>query len=331
VNIIFLRGSVPPKNEHPEKLLYEYMSECEDCWTQLFWSLTRNLSARAELLYQRDRRGTSEFQVYQNGYFFTDKRINSIKTYSPEFVPDLIVCRGGFDYYEPFVKRFPKAKKVYYGAGVRSYPKGYNKYDLFLVDSAKQKRKIEKKGHKAELFIKPAALLFEPKEAEKKYDICFIANATQGSIKRHELFLKSFAGSRFKILNLGNKDKKYVKLAQRLAVNITWGEWSLRKKLPSKISQCKVGVCCSTNYDSCPRVIPEYLACGLPVVATKNMNFWHEKYITPETGLLVEDNKLKKGVKKVLNRDYDTRSYYENNLDMEQASQYLCELIKEIL
>jgi len=61
------------------------------------------------------------------------------------------------------------------------------------------------------------------------------------------------------------------------------------------------------------------------------MNFWHEKYITPETGLLVEDNKLKKGVKKVLNRDYDTRSYYENNLDMEQASQYLCELIKEIL
>lgn len=328
MNIIFLRGSVPPKNEHPEKLLYDDIEDCSDVWSQLFYYLTRNFSAKAELLYQNKINIETSFVVSD---FFTERRVPKLKRYAPDFIPDLIVCRGGFDYYEPFIKKYPKAKQVYYGAGVRYYPEGYNKYDLFLVDSPKQKKKIDKKGHRAELFIKPAAMLFEPKDTEKQYDICFIANGTQRGIKRHELFLKSFAGSKYKILNLGNISKKIVKLAQQLAVNITWGDWSLRKYLPPKISQCKVGVCCSTNYDSCPRVIPEYLACGLPVVATKNINFWHDKYITPETGLLVEEDGLKKGVKKILRCHYDVRPYYDNYLNMEEASEHLHGLIEEIL
>lgn len=328
MNIIFLRGSVPPKNEHPEKLLYDDIEDCSDVWSQLFYYLTRNFSAKAELLYQNKINIETSFVVSN---FFTEKKVPKLRKYSPDFEPDLIVCRGGFDYYEPFIKKFPKAKKVYYGAGVRSYPQGYNKYDLFLVDSPKQRKKIVAKGKRAELFIKPAATLFEPKDVEQKYDICFMANATQGSIKRHEFFLKSFAGSKYKILNLGNIDKKYVKLAKQLAVNITWGDWSLRKHLPEKISQCKVGVCCSTNYDSCPRVIPEYLACGLPVVATKNINFWHEKYITSETGLLVSEDNLKKGVKKILRGVYNVYPCYENDLNMERSVEYLYHLIKKIL
>lgn len=328
MNIIFLRGSIPPKSEHPEKLLYNDITDCSDVWVQLFYYLAQKLFAKAELLYQHRYKRYTDYVVSD---FFTEKRVYKLKKYFPDFYPDLIVCRGGFDFYEPFIKKYPKAKKVYYGAGVRSYPQGYDKYDLFLVDSLKQKKLVKSKGKRSALFIKPAATLFKPQDVEKKYDICFMANASQGNIKRHELFLRTFAGSKYKILNLGNIDKKYVKLAKQLAVNIDWGDWSLRKYLPAKISQCKVGICCSTNYDSCPRVISEYLACGLPIIVTKNVNFWHEKYITKETGLLVGEDKLKMGVKRVLRGQYDVYPYYQNNLNMGKAVEHLCGLIENIL
>ena len=105
---------------------------------------------------------------------------------------------------------FPNAVKIYYGAGKRFYPTRYDNYNLFLVDSRKQLKTIRAKHKRAALFIKPAATLFKPVNVEKKYDICFVANAGQAKIKRHNLFLRAFAGSRFKILNLGNTNKKLI-------------------------------------------------------------------------------------------------------------------------
>jgi glycosyltransferase involved in cell wall biosynthesis len=325
MKIIFLRGSVPPANEHPEKLLYNFIEECEDQWTQLFYYLTKSLGATGELLYQGGNRES-------NFVDFTDMWVKKIAKYDCGYEPDLIVCRGGFDYYDKFVKRFPKAKKVYYGAGKRYYPKtGFTHYDLFLADSKKQRKKIKAKGKRSKLFIKPAATLFKPYNVDKKYDICFMANASQSDIKRHILLIKSFANTEYTILNLGNTDKRLIQLAKKYNVNITWGGWHLRKHLPEKISQCKVGICCSTNYDSCPRVIPEYLACGLPVIATSNMNFWHDKYITNKTGVLVNEHDLLGGIQDALKIKAGVRRYYDNNLGMEKAVEHLKKLVENIL
>ena len=243
MNILFLRGSIPPKKEHPEKLYYDTIENCEDMWTQLFYFLTKNFNAKAELLYQGGKRN---FQVSD---FFVEKWVKSFKTYSPGNNPDLIVCRGGFPFYDDILKRYPKAKKVYYGAGVRFYPKSdFDKYDLFLVDSKSQLKKIKNKHKKnAHLFIKPAALLFKPYNEEKIYDVCFMGNASHAHIKRHKLLIKSFANTPYKILNLGNKSKEFIKFAKKMNVNIEWGGWDLRKNLPQKISQCKISICCSTN------------------------------------------------------------------------------------
>ena len=105
----------------------------------------------------------------------------------------------------------------------------------------------------------------------------------------------------------------------------------MRKDLPKLVSSCRVGVCCSTNYDSCPRVIPEYLACGLPVVATSNINFWHSKYITEETGIVVPDNLLVCGIRQCLGKNFDTRTYYDEYLSLSKSSSYLCDLLRGIL
>jgi glycosyltransferase involved in cell wall biosynthesis len=323
MNIVFLRGSVPPKNEHPEKLLYKKINQCEDMWTQLFYYVTQKLNAHGTLLYQN---GNRKFKVNNS---FMEKWVPSIGTHKEP--ADLIVCRGGFPYYDGFIKRYPKAKKVYYGAGKRFYPQGFIHYNLFLTDSLKQSRIIRRRGSKSSLFIKPAATMFSPVKCEKEYDICFMANATQAKIKRHRLFLKSMAGTGHRILVLGNTNKKWINLAKELKLDVTWGEWSLRKDLPAKISKCKVGVCCSTNYDSCPRVIPEYLACDLPVVATDNINFWHDKYITEDTGILVNEANLKEGIQKALEGTFSPRSYYDKALSMPMAAGYLASLIKKTL
>ena len=325
MNVVFLRGSVPPKNENPEKLLYETIETCEDVWTQLFYYLTRAINAKAEILYDN---GDREFRIDDD---VTEKWVH-LSRYTPPFTPDLIVCRGGFPYYDTFLRNFPKSKKVYYGAGRRFYPTTeFTEYDLFLCDSKSQRDQIRAKGKTAELFIKPAATMFSPRRVEKAYDICFTANATQKAIKRHAMFIKQFAGKGYKILSLGNLDKNLIRMAHEHNVNITWNGWALRNLLPEKISQCRVGLCCSTNADSCPRVIPEYLACGLPVVATNNINFWHDKYITPSSGVLVDEDCLVEGVEIVYGKGVGAfaHEHYKQNIGMPKAVAHLRRLIGE--
>ena len=309
MNIIFLRGAVPPAKEHPEKLKYSNIENCEDMWTQLFYYISKRLDAKAEVLYS----GKTKIAFVDGN--FSEKWVN-LKTYSPAFKPDLIICRGGFDYYLDFIKRFKHAKKIYYGAGKRFYPLGYNKYDLFFVDSPVQRNYILNKHKNVSLFIKPASTIFSPVKCEKKYDVCFVANSTQKSIKRHDLLINAANKLSLKTMIIGNTDKSLINKHK----NIHWAGWLLRKHLPALISSCKMAVCCSSNYDSCPRVIPEYLACGLPVIVTSNVNFWRSKYITDQTGLCVPEKKLSDGILSCLKGSWSPRDYYKKHLSMSNAA-----------
>lgn len=327
MRITFLRGAIPPKHEHPEKLLYDTIEECEDMWTQLFWYLLQELGAQGELLYQG---GSREFVIDGS---LTERWIPSIAKHEPSHEPDIIIARGGFPYYDDFMRRFPRARKAYYGAGKRYYPTtGFTDYELFLTDAPSQLDKIRARGKRAELFIKPAATMFCPAPDEaKQYDVCFVANAAQELIKRHAMLIKALAGSGLRCLNIGNTSLGLVRKARAMGSDISWAGWHLRKHLPRLISQCRVGVCCSTGYDSCPRVIPEYLACGLPVVVTRSVNFWRDRYVTPMTGVVVDDDQLLGGIREALKRfqGRDAREHYTQNLSMTEASKWLKSLLSE--
>lgn len=327
MNIVFLRGRIPPKNEHPEKLIYNSIENCEDMWTQLFFLLLKNTGSDGELIYDGGNR------VFKYTNFFTERWVPSIKKHILKSTPDLIIARGGFDFYEKFISRYKLSKKIYYGAGKRFYPKeGYfSGYDLFLVDSNKQFKKISNLNKKVGLFIKPASSIFHHVDnCPKKYDICFIANASQKIIKRHDLLLKSFAGSGYKILSIGNTDPDLIRKARRLNVDIEWGGWMSRSNMVEKINQCKVGICCSSGYDSCPRVIPEYLSCGIPVVVTESVNFWKSKYITTETGVVVRDDKILEGSRYCLSKKLLPLDYYSKELSIDRAVSLLSGYIDEI-
>ena len=326
MHIVFLRGAVPPPSEHPEKLLYDSIENCEDMWTQLFHRVLQFSGATGELLYQT---GTKDRRTVVSGPM-VERWVPSIKKYTPDQQTDVIIARGGFDYYDGFVQRFPVAKKIYYGAGKRFYPQGYNDYDLFLVDTEKQLRKVWGKGRKAEYLLKPAATLFSPQDVDKIYDVCFMANATQADIKRHKWLIKQLAGSTLRVLNIGNTNKKLKAFAKERGALVTWAGWHLRKDLPALISQCRVGVCCSTAVDSCPRVIPEYLACGLPVLVTPDVRFWRERYLTEDTGVPVSDDAVVRGAHCLMERALDPHPYYTANLSMDAAAKRLVDQVKDL-
>ena len=96
----------------------------------------------------------------------------------------------------------------------------------------------------------------------------------------------------------------------------------------------------NSDIDSCPRVIPEMLACGLPIVVLDGVRFWKDKYIEStassrnpfSTGEIANKENFWNFVESVLNnlKLYDPRKYYEQNLSLTLAAKFLRGKIDEI-
>jgi len=188
-------------------------------------------------------------------------------------VPDIIFARGGLPVYDKSLNRYPNAYKIYYGAGKRFLPTGGIRYNLVLVDSMKQWQKANAMGLNAKIFNKPAAPHFRPIKVTKKYDVCYVGDGRFGfraKIKGLKWLYKT-APKWAKILHLG-WNGKYSPPDNVKVKRVRRGD------MPYKMSMCKVGVVPYTSYDSAPRVIPEMTACGLPIVASDEVNFARGSY-----------------------------------------------------
>lgn len=319
MKILLLRGQVP-RDRDPKEIIFEKIEDCDDVWTQLvFHMLSEN--DLGEVWYWGGKR------KYQFTKQFIERWIPDFNHYQSQFNPDVIFCRGGFSEYHSVLNRYPNAFKIYYGAGRRFLPQpGFSNYNLILQDSQEQLNICQNKypNIKSSLFIKPAAdNIFYPKEVEKIYDVCFPANGSQENIKGHK-FVFQTAPKELKILNLGNNTRKteYPRNVRRKRV--------LKSQMAEEYSRCKVGiVCCSGKVDSCPRVIPEMLACGLPIVVLNEVRFWKEKYITEQTGVISNKDNFWNNVREVLQnyQNIDTKVYYKKNLSLEKSANFIKNMI----
>jgi hypothetical protein len=190
--------------------------------------------------------------------------------------PDIIFARGAHKSYLPILKKFKDSYIIRYGSGQRYIPEPDIVYNLILCDSEKQKKEIISKTkyteNEVKLLIKPAAWHFKPIECKKEYDVCFIANETQGHFKGVQ-WVYDTVPKDLKVLHLGNFTGRYTAPSNVIRKHVA------RIDMPSEISKCKVGIVPYWNQiDSCPRVIPEMLACGLPLVVADELNFWSNKY-----------------------------------------------------
>jgi len=320
MNFLFLRGQVP-RDRNPQEIVFNTIEECDDVWTHLIFNMTQSQD-QTELWYWG---GNREHKFSSN---FTERWVNNFDKYTNEFVPDVIFCRGGFQQYHPVLKRFPNAFKIYYGAGRRFLPQpGFYNYDLILQDSPQQLKISQEKFPKSysSLFVKPAIdHIFKPLDIEKKFDIVFPANGSQHTLKGHSFVFKGLP-NQYNCLNLGNPSP--LKMPSHISRKRV-----LRPDMPQYLQQAKVGiVCCGGDVDSCPRVIPEMIACNIPVVVFSETRFWQDKYITPETGIISNRKNFWSNVEYVLNNleKYNPRSYYDKELSLKKASEFILNIIHE--
>lgn len=329
MNFLMLRGEVP-QDRNPQEIAFDKIEEIDDVWTQLFFAMLSD-NDHGELWYWG---GTRKKKFTHN---FTERWVPTFVTYRNKFVPDVIFCRGGFIMYHHVLRRFPNAIKIYYGAGRRFLPQpGFDDYDIILQDSIEQVKICDEKfpNKLTTLFIKPAAdnIFFPMPEIEKDYDVCFPANGRQ-PFKGHD-FVYSTAPKHLKILNLGNPSK--IKPPE----NVTSFR-VLRPEMARHINRCKVGiVTVSSKIDSCPRVIPEMIACDIPIIVLDGVRFWEDQYIESgfssrypfATGEIATKEHFWTAVEFVLERleFYKPREYYDHILSLKCAADFIRKKIGEV-
>jgi len=334
MKFLMLRGQVP-QDRNPQEIVFDYLADCDDMWIQLFYQMVAPETEHdnyGELWYWGGNRKK------QFAYNFVERWLPTFQKHIIDYVPDVIFCRGGFPEYHSVLQRFPDAVKIYYGAGRRFLPQpGFSDYDIVLQDSPEQVMICQKKfpNVMTTLFIKPAAdNIIYPIETEKEYDVCFPANGAQ-AFKGHKFVYKTVPKD-IKLLNLGSNPRGY-----KYPKNVT-SYRVLRTEIAKHYAKCKMGiVAVSSEIDSCPRVIPEMLACGLPIVVLDGVRFWTEKYIESvvssrsefSTGEVVNKQDFWTYVRFVLNNLnlYKPRKYYEKNLSLTVAAEFLRGKIDEVM
>ncbi len=323
MKFLMLRGQVP-QDRNPEEIIFDSIEKNDDVWSQLLYAML-NENDYGEIWYYNGPH--REHKLAPN---LTERWISNFETYKTNFVPNIVFARGAFAEYNYVLYKFSKAISIAYGAGRRFLLQpGFYDYDIILQDSPEQVEicKVQFPKSLTTLFIKPAAdNIFYPVDCEKEFDICFPANATQ-PFKGHD-FVYSTVPDHIKLLNLGNKPDRYKHGNNVTAFRV------LRTEMAKHISRCEVGiVAVSSAVDSCPRVIPELLACDIPIVVLNDIRFWQSKYIVSGvTGeLAVKDNFWDK-VRHVLDNldTYTPRQYYKENLSLEHAGKFIRGKIDEV-
>ena len=309
---LFLRGAWDERTQ-------KSIDTDDDMWLQLF----------AELVEKND---------YGNIYFnTTDIDIGEVIEYTNNCdiatwftggivgAKQIVFSRGGFDWQVDILKKCPTAYKIRYGAGKRFMPEPEIDYQLVLVDTEKQRIEVLLKYPKANvhLLIKPAASHFKPIKVGKEYDVCYIANGQQAHFKGIE-WVYNTAPSDISILHLGYPSEF------KHPDNVTCRRVD-RINMPAEINKCRIGIVPYDSIDSCPRVIPEMLACGLynVIFDETNCNEYvychceriHKKDFWDRIKYLLNESDLKK-TEPIISK------YYQENLSIPIAAQHIKDLIK---
>lgn len=326
---ILLRQKVP---KDVERITFDTYEDIDDMWMLLMYHTCKKLEI-------------DKFESWNYGGF----RHNYLKSdFLERWMLDFRQCRndnrdsvsiifnkGGFAHHIPVMEHFNRAFKIYWGSKrfCPTHVPDPTNYNLVLASTEEDKEFIENEGYKSELFIKPACdSIFFPVNIPKKYDIVFIANAPQKKIKGHKWLFNKLNSSNLNILQIGHLDNEVKKWAKSNKLNIEFTGWIPRKKIPRYACQAKIGIVASTNYESCPRVIPEYLAMALPIIVRDTVRV-NSLYVNEHTGMFVSDYDIVESIKYMKDNisDFSPYQYYRETLNIDKASTHLSNIIKGLM
>lgn len=317
MNLVFLRGAASKSS-----VIQPDLQSDSDMWTQLAARWADRSPGRCEIWLHS--------AVQQQTRMYGDNvavRIVDTSTASPVLFsrPDVVFARGGFRFQSDVLRRMSDAFRVYYGAGARNVPNRSWSIDLVLLDSVKQMKSARSRGWRCDLLVKPAAdNVFRCQASEHKpYDVIFVANYNSGTDKGHARALSRLRGR--SVLCVGDAPSF-------LRVSFPWVKFTgrvSRFELPALYSQAKVALVWTAGKDSCPRVIPEALACGCPVAVCVTVPLWDEKYISDDSGERFNKRSFDETLSRMLSRwsVMRPRLHYDRHLSVDCAADHLIRVI----
>jgi hypothetical protein len=232
-----------------------------------------------------------------------------------------VFARGGFDFYLPILKKLKSAYIIRYGAGKRLMPEKGIKYNLILVDSEKQKKKVLKKFPKAnvQIFFKPAANHFKPMDIPKKYDVGFVAAIPEDRRKQVTWVYKTLPKG-LKVLQIGHRPK--FKVPKNVTVKHVKSN-----KMPKLINQCRTIICPYTEDDSGPRIISEAMACDVrPFILNTTPHCYGHHFTFNKKEIWPAITKFM-ALEWAHKRYREISNYYQEHFSMEKAVEHLKGLI----
>lgn len=318
MKLLFLRGQVPTDRD-PRQIIFDDIDECDDMWTQLAREMCKD--DYGEIWYWGGKRKV------QYTPSFVERWVKNFDKVNPDFTPDVVFARGGFRQYDGILSRMP-GFKIYYGAGRRHVPQSsFKAYNLILTDSHRQRKEVETKFNiQVSVFPKPAAEnVFFPRPAKKIYDVIFVGNEARDDKKGHNYALSTIPRDK-SVLCVGSASGK---LRSKFP-HVKFTGWIPRKQIPAYYAQSKVSLVCAAKVDSCPRVIPESLACNCPLLVLDSVRFWKDKYITESTGELFSSQSLVSTLDKMLMKlsRYSPYEHYRKNLSLSCSAEFIRGLVQ---
>jgi len=320
MRLLFLRGQVP-SDRPASQITFNTLSENDDMWLQLANRLVTKTNGYGELWYEKGNR------VVDYSDAFKERWVDRYAKTKCLFTPDVVFARGGFDFMTVEAARHKSAVKIYYGAGARAVPPAGGPWDLVFVDTLKQLMAAQNNGYCASLFVKPAAdNVFMPMPAEKRYDVIFVANYSKHAYKGHTFVLDALKGVPF--IHVGISRSKWAKTCP----TGTFTGWVPRKELPLLYAQAKVAVIHTRGQDSCPRVVPEALACGCPILVSNSTRLNFDLYCPKNVGRVFDETTFSDDLDWAL-RNYNKlspRNHYTNHLSIDRAVDNILNCLRQV-
>jgi glycosyltransferase involved in cell wall biosynthesis len=139
-------------------------------------------------------------------------------------------------------------------------------------------------------------------------------------------------GSKLKFLFIGAIHPDIMILAKNKGLDATFTGYVRRKEIRTLACQAKIGVCCSEG-DSSPRIIPEMLAMGLPVIVRRVHNFFYHERLFGTSSLVGADEESFVDILNTWVTEYtkfDAREFYKTHLSLDISTSLLADAIREI-
>ena len=202
---------------------------------------------------------------------------------------DVLFIRGDKKVYLPIVRKsYKKVERLlFYGASGKAIPRHGLRFHGILVDNTSQTPIIHNyyPGVYVGAFLKtaiPETFFPMPKE-KKEFDVCMV-----GAMRHHR---KNLIGMKEAIAALpdvkfvicGTTDNAKIESLGAGLGQITCKGFITQEELNKVINRSRLAVIPSNESDASPRIILEYAAAGIPILANSEM-CGADKFVLPEAG-----------------------------------------------